>query len=382
MKLVHLSDLHLGKRVYDFSMLEDQQYILDAVIRVVETEKPDAVLIAGDVYDRSVPSEEAVALFDSFLVRLAQKNCPVFITSGNHDSPERLSFGSRILDRSGVYIAPVYKGDVKPVELQDGNGPVRVYMLPFVKPANVRACLEGEEIQTYTDAVAAAVRHMNVDTSVRNVLVAHQYVTGAMRSESEEMPVGGLDNVDASAFEPFDYVALGHLHGPQNPAARIRYCGSPLKYSFSEADQQKSVTVVELGAKGSDPVIRTVDLVPRRDLVEIRGRYAELTALSYYAGKDFKDAYLHVTLTDEEDEYDAIGKLRVIYPNLMKLDYDNTRTRTDRTIDEGPAGDVRTPAELFADFYEQQNNRGLNDVQKKYMDDLIEKTWERNDETD
>ena len=271
MKLIHLSDLHLGKRVNEFSMLEDQQYILTEILHIIDREKPDAVLIAGDVYDKSVPSAEAVSLLDDFLVRLAKRKLRIFLISGNHDSPERMAFGGRLMEGSGVHVAPVYDGRVTPVTLADAHGPVNFYLLPFVKPVHVRRCFPEREIDTCTDAVAAAVEHMNVDPSVRNVLVAHQFVTGAVRCESEELSVGGADNVDVSVFAPFDYVALGHIHGPQRVGREtVRYCGTPLKYSFSEAGHQKSVTVVELGAKGSVSV-NTVPLVPMRDLAELRG---------------------------------------------------------------------------------------------------------------
>lgn len=262
MKLIHLSDLHLGKRVNDFSMLEDQQYILAEILQIIDREKPDGVLIAGDVYDKSVPSAEAVALLDDFLVRLSKRELRIFVISGNHDSPERMAFGGRLMERSGVHLAPVYDGRVEPVVLTDEYGPVKLYLLPFVKPSHVRRCFPEREIATYTDAVAAAVEAMGVDTAVRNVLVTHQFVTGAARCDSEELSVGGTDNVDASVFDPFDYVALGHIHGPQQVGREtVRYCGTPLKYSFSEAGHKKSVTVVELGAKGS-VTIRTIPLKP------------------------------------------------------------------------------------------------------------------------
>ena len=281
MKLIHLSDLHLGKRVNEFSMLEDQAYILMKILNVIDDEQPDAVLIAGDVYDKTVPSAEAVELFDDFLVRLASRSfrgrsLQIFVISGNHDSPERLAFGGRLMDARGVHLSPVYSGSVKPVTLSDEFGPVNIYMLPFVKPVTVRRFFPDAKIENYTDAIAAAVGSMGIDTSGRNVLIAHQFVTGAERSESEDVSVGGMDNVDVTVFDGFDYVALGHIHGPQNIGSeRVRYCGTPLKYSFSEAAHRKSVTVVELGEKGS-LAVRTVPLIPKRDMVDLRGRYDEL----------------------------------------------------------------------------------------------------------
>ena len=251
MKLIHLSDLHLGKRVNEFSMIEDQEYILREILGIVREEEPDGVLIAGDIYDKSVPSVEAVELFDDFLKRLARQKTPVFIISGNHDSPERLAFAAELIEPSGIYIAPAYNGKVAPVSLSDAHGEVHIYMLPFIKPVHVRRIFPEDKVESYTDAVRAAIAHMNVAESERNILMTHQFVTGAARSDSEDICVGGSDNVDASVFQVFDYVALGHIHGPQNAGGeKARYCGSPLKYSFSEAGHRKSVTVVEMEEKG------------------------------------------------------------------------------------------------------------------------------------
>ncbi|MDE5721446.1 MAG: exonuclease SbcCD subunit D [Clostridia bacterium] len=373
MKIVHLSDLHLGKRVNEFPMLEEQEYILTKIINIIDGEKPEAVIIAGDVYDKSVPSAEAVALFDEFLYKLSKRGLQVFVISGNHDSSERIAFGGRLMDASGVRMSPVYSGEVAAVTLKDEHGEVRFYMLPFIKPAHVRKCFPDAEISTYTDAVRTAVEKMNIDKSVRNVLITHQFVTGAERSDSEEISVGGTDNVDACVFDGFDYVALGHIHRPQNVGKNARYCGTPLKYSFSEAGHEKSVTVAELGKKGSLE-IRTVPLKPRRDMVEIKGSYNELTLKSFYENTTLQDDYVHITLTDEEDIPDGIGKLRTVYKNLMKLDYDNTRTRTDAQT--GVAAVEKTPFELFSDFYEIQNNRPFSDEQAEFVKSLIEKITE------
>ena len=282
MKFFHLSDLHLGLRFREQSLIEDQKYILDEILSLAEKEKPDGALIAGDVYDKSVPPAEAVALLDDFLVRLSQI-CPhIFLISGNHDSAERVAFGGRLMSAKGVHLSPVYTGECAPVVLSDGYGAVNVYLLPFVKPAHVRRAFPEAEIgNDYTAALSLAVEKMKIDRAARNVLGCHQFVTGATRSESEET-VGGLDNVDSSAFEPFDYVALGHIHSPQNVSSeRIRYCGTPLKYSFSEAGQQKSVTVAELGKKG-DLRVRTLPLTPLRETREIRGTYEEVTRRDFY----------------------------------------------------------------------------------------------------
>ena len=375
MKLIHLSDLHLGKRVNEFSMLEDQAFILQEILRIIDEEQPQAVLLAGDIYDKSVPSGEAVQLFDGFLWELSSRKLQVFVISGNHDSPERLSFGGRLMEGSGIHLSPVYSGKVEPVVLEDAYGPVNVYLLPFLKPAHVRRYFPEEEIGTYTEALEKAVEALEIHKEQRNVLVTHQFVTGASRSDSEEISVGGSDNVDASVFDDFDYVALGHIHGPQNIGSpRIRYCGTPLKYSFSEVGQQKSVTMAELKEKGTLEVTAR-PLTPLRDLREIRGSYLEVTAKSFYEGRNRED-YLHITLTDEEDVPDGAAKLRVIYPNLMRLDYDNARTRS-RNLPEGaeePA--AKPPLELFEEFYERQNNQPMTEEQIRFSRELMETIWE------
>lgn len=374
MKFIHLSDLHIGKRVNEFSMLEDQKYILKVILGIIDDEKPDAIIIAGDVYDKSVPSAEAVQLLDDFLCRLADRKVPTYIISGNHDSAERLAFGGRLMDMSGIHISPVYDGQVIPHKMSDEYGNVNIYMLPFIKPVNVRRFFPDSEIESYTDAVKVAVENMNVDENERNVIITHQFVTGASRSESEDVSVGGTDNVDVTVFDCFDYVALGHIHGPQKMTREtVRYCGTPLKYSFSEANHKKSVTVVEMGAK--DKVeIRTIPLVPYRDMREIKGTYDEVTLKENYEGTNRED-YIHITLTDEEDIPDAIGKLRVIYPNLMKLDYDNKRTRNNQHIGGAENVDKKSPFELFSEFYEKQNNQSMTDEQNEFIQDLIDEIW-------
>ena len=377
MKFIHLSDLHIGKRVNEISMIEDQAYILTQIIRIIDGERPDAVVIAGDVYDKSIPPAEAVTLFDEFLCRLAKRSLPVLIISGNHDSPERLAFGGRLMAGSGIHLAPVYDGIVEPVTLSDSHGDVRFWLLPFIKPVHVKHCFPDAGIESCTDALRTAVEHMGVDFTGRNVLVTHQFVTGAATCESEEIIVGGSDNVDASVFEGFDYVALGHIHGPQNIGSnRIRYCGTPLKYSFSEAEHYKSVTVVELGEKGNLQ-LHTVPLTARHDIHQLRGTFAELTDKAFYTGTAVDD-YLHIILTDEEDVPEAVGRLRVIYPNLMKLSYDNTRTRTDQVVDGAENVKNKSPLELFEELYELQNNQPMSEVQMAFTRELIESIQEGN----
>jgi len=376
MKFLHLADLHLGKRVNGFSMLEDQAHILRQILAILDDEQPDGVLIAGDVYDKSVPSVEAVGLLDGFLTELRARGVPVLLISGNHDSSERLAFGGRVMDSCGIHISPVYDGALAPVTLHDTFGPVHVWLLPFVKPAHVRRWFPDADIESYTDAVAEAVAHMDIDTAARNVLVTHQFVTGGTRSGSEELSVGGTDNVDSGVFAPFDYVALGHLHGAQHIGREtIRYAGSPLKYSFSEARQHKSVTVVTLGEKG-DVQVRTVALTPLRELREIRGSYDELTARSFYEHTTYRSDYLHLILTDEQDVFDAMSRLRTIYPYLMTLDYDNARTRAAGGMSVPAETERRTPLELFEALYQRQNHRPMSEVQREYIAQLMEQIME------
>lgn len=376
MKFLHLADLHLGKRVNGFSMLEDQAHILRQILAILDDEQPDGVLIAGDVYDKSVPSVEAVELLDGFLTELRARGVPVLLISGNHDSPERLAFGGRVMDSCGIHISPVYDGALAPVTLQDAFGPVHVWLLPFVKPAHVRRWFPDADIESYTDAMAEAVAHMDIDTAARNVLVTHQFVTGGARSGSEELSVGGTDNVDSGVFAPFDYVALGHLHGAQHIGREtIRYAGSPLKYSFSEARQHKSVTVVTLGEKG-DVQVRTVALTPLRELREIRGSYDELTARSFYEHTTYRSDYLHLILTDEQDVFDAMSRLRTIYPYLMTLDYDNARTRAAGGMSVPAETERRTPLELFEALYKRQNHQPMSEVQRAYIAQLMEQIME------
>ena len=375
MRFLHLSDLHLGKRVNEFSMLEDQAYILKEILNIIDEQKVEAVLIAGDVYDKVIPSAEAVRLLDDFLTRLAARELPVFLISGNHDSAERIAFGSRLMSSRQIYLSPVFEADVEPVTVRDEYGEINIYMLPFVKPSLVKRLYPEEEIITYQDAVNAAVQHMQIDTDKRNILLAHQFVTGAARCDSEELSVGGVDDVDASVFEGFEYVALGHLHGPQKIGKEtVRYSGTPLKYSFSEASHKKAAVIVDVEEKGTVK-IQQIPLVPKHDMREIRGTYMEVTALDFYKDMNTED-YLHITLTDEEDIPDAIGKLRTIYPNIMKLSYDNLRTRAAVTVRGTAEVEEKSPMELLREFYELQNNQPMTDGQEEIARGMMEEIWE------
>ena len=379
MKFIHLADLHIGKRVNEFSMIDDQRYILEQITEKVKEDKPEAVLIAGDVYDKPLPPAEAVKLFDDFISALADTGTDVMVISGNHDSAERLSFGSRIMDKRGIHFVGGYDGETHKVTLKDEYGCVNFYMLPFIKPVHVRSAFpddeEAQNLSTFTEAVDFAIKKMDVDTSERNVLIAHQFVTGGERSESEEISVGGLDNVDAEVFSTFDYTALGHLHGPQNIGNEtIRYSGSPLKYSFSEVTQHKSITEAKLGKKGGKSAVESLVLEPIHDMKELKGSFYKLTNNDYF--KDIKtDDYIRIILTDEEDVIGALQSLRAIYPNIMRLDYDNERTRSTMILPDTEGNDLRTPLEIFESFYESQNGKAMDDEQTEIVSELIGKVW-------
>ena len=376
---MHLADLHLGKRVNGFSMMEDQEYILNRILEIMEEEQPDGLLIAGDVYDKTIPPAEAVRLMDDFLTAVAAKHVPVFLISGNHDSAERVAFGHQLMQGSGIWISPVYDGTIRHHTLEDRWGEVNIYLIPFLRPSVVRSFFPDVEIEDYTDALRTIIEDLQVDTSRRNVVLAHQFVTAAgalpETCDSEQLSVGGLDRVDGSVFSPFDYTALGHLHGPQRVGSEtIRYAGSPLKYSFSELHQKKSVTVAELRAKG-ETEIRQIPLQPRRDMIELRGTFEEILEEARKKG-ELQTDYYHMILTDETDVVDALSRLREYYPNIMLLDYDNRRTRSQKEVEQLDRVEERTPGELFAALYEQQNGQEMDSDRKEYLDGLIREIWE------
>ena len=396
MKLIHISDLHLGKRLNEFSMLEDQRYILEQIVTICVKEKVDALLLAGDIYDRPIPPVEAVRVLDQFLNELVAQVICVCAISGNHDSAERVAFGADLMKKSGVHLAGIYDGTTQRVTLTDKFGEVIVYLLPFIRPSVVRHAFGRDDIESYQDAVEAAIQQMNVDQAKRNILVAHQFVTGAGRCDSEDVMVGGIENVDASVFETFDYTALGHIHSPQNvgklrqassetlsekavkPVIKlsnvVRYCGTPLKYSISESEQEKSVTVIEMEEKGH-VTVRTIPLVPKHDVRKIHGSYMEVTARTFYQGTDPSD-YVQITLTDEEDIPDGIQKLRTIYPNLLSLGYDNQRTKAQQAIEPQETMTQKTEQELFEEFYEKQNNQPMSEEQSRFVKELLAKIKE------
>ena len=375
MRFAHLSDLHIGKRVNGFSMIEDQKYILSKIINIIKEEQVEAVLLAGDIYDKVIPSAEAVQLLNDFLINLSEYQIPIFIISGNHDSPERLAFGATFLKNSNIYISEVYGGLIEPITLEDDYGEIQVYLMPFLKPAMVRHALNREDIKTYQEAVQAAIDQLQLDKTKRNVALSHQFVIGATRSDSEEISVGGLDQIAHSVFDGFDYIALGHIHGPQYIGKEtIRYCGTPLKYSFSEASHIKSLTIVDIKEKGT-VAVRAIPLKPLRDMRKIRGMFHEITDPNYYKAENRED-YIQVTLLDEEEVMNGLERLRSIYPNIMRLEYDNKRTRERREILGEADIEQKTEFELFEEFYQYQNNQNMSEEQKEIVSSMIEKIRE------
>lgn len=375
MKFLHLSDLHLGKNLNGFSLYQDQAYILHQVVQIAQNEQIEAVIIAGDIFDKSVPNSQAIQLFDEFLTSWAELNLPVFIISGNHDNAQRVAFGANLFKQNNIFISPVYNGNISPITLEDNFGKINFYLLPFLKPTTVRNFFPDEEITSYNQAIEVALKNISLNTDERNILIAHQFVTGAYICDSEDIVVGGIDNTDANLFQNFDYVALGHLHTPQTVLREsIRYCGTLLKYSFSEINQEKSLTIVDFLAK-NDINIQTIPLKPLHDMRKLKGLYADLTLKTNYQ-KTNTDDYLAVILTDEEDIPDAINRLRSIYPNIMQLTYENTRTNTTKQLANIDIHNLKSPLTLFKEFYTQQNNQDLNTEQNAILEELIHDIWE------
>ncbi|MBP3568004.1 MAG: exonuclease SbcCD subunit D [Lachnospiraceae bacterium] len=390
MKLLHLADLHIGKRVYEYSMLEEQKAALLQAFQMAKEHQVDAVLIAGDVYDKTIPTVEGVKLFDTFLTALKTKKIPAFIISGNHDSAERLSFGRHLFENAEIYMSGTYEEEILKKTLVDEFGEVDIYLLPFLKPQQIEVAEGEEKPKDYTEAIRLVLNRLNINKNNRNVLIAHQFVGGSSvepeRADSETQSVGGVDMVDYRVFEAFDYVALGHLHGAQHVGREtVRYAGSPVKYSFSEARQVKTATLITIGRKSMGPMennevmasaeimIEKLPFTPIHDMREVRGTLAQLTSPEVLEEADPQD-YMHITLTDEEDIYDVFGKLRAVYPNLMALDFDNSRTRAEGAATMiGTAMKEKTTMELFREFFEKQAGAGLTPMQEQIMTDIIEK---------
>lgn len=377
MKFLHLADLHLGKILQEQSLIEDQEYMLNQIIEIIEKENIDAVLISGDVYDRSVPPAEAVNLLDCFLKTLIKElKIKVFMIAGNHDSKDRLAFGSKIFEDEGLYIESKYNGDLRKVELQDEYGKLYIYMLPFVKPIEVKQFFEDDLENNYNVAINKIISKEKINVEERNIILVHQFVTAGMvepeRTESEVLSLGGIENVDVSNFNDFDYVAIGHVHRPQKIGRNTaRYAGTMLKYSFSEINHNKTIPIIELKDKG-DININLVQLNPLRDMREIKGPIEELIKQENYECGNTND-YIKAVITNEEPVYDAIGQIRRIYPNTLKLEIRNSKTISNVEEQNINLENVKkkTELELFADFYKAQNNADLDEKRTEIIKNII-----------
>ncbi len=374
MKIAHLADLHLGKTLHGYSLIEDQRYICREITEKIRDHQIDTVIIAGDVYDRAVPSAEATVLLNDFLNDLSDLNVNVLMIAGNHDSADRLSYGASLFKKMKIYIAGSYTGKLEPVVLEDDYGEICFYLLPFIRPLHVNRYLgEEEKTGSYTEAVDYVLKHAGIDETKRNVLVMHQFVTGAKVDEngSEELIVGGLDQVSVDVLKGFDYTALGHIHRPQTILNEtIRYSGTPLKYSLGEIGQTKSFPVIELKEKGVVD-IQTVELKPLHEMRQVKGTFRKITKNHEQVSLD----YVHVILTDENEITDAGRILRNIYPNILRLEYDNQRTRTVREV-SAPVDTVqKTPLQIFAEFYEKRNGVTMSEDQQTLLQQIIEDIW-------
>ena len=374
MKIFHLADLHIGKIVNNYSMIEDQEYILNEIINYINKEAPKAIIIAGDIYDKPTPSAEAVKVFDKFLTELVTRQLVVFIISGNHDSPERLGFASSLIAHSNVYISSVFAGSPNKIQLTDEFGMINFYCLPFLKPQVVKYFYPDEAIDSYDDAIKAVIEKENIDKIERNILISHQFVIykgdTPERSESEIIPIGGIDSIDGTSFDAFDYVALGHLHSAQKIGRQtMRYAGSPLKYSLSEINHKKSIVMLDVNEK-DDIKLTLLPLMPRREMRKVRGKLDEVIMMA--EGTTTED-YVLVILTDEEIIIDANEKIRVYYPNFMKVEYENIRSQAMYAQDKIVDVENKTSMELFEEFYLEQNGAAPDAEQYKIVTKLLQK---------
>lgn len=374
MKILHLADLHLGKRVNEFSMLEDQRYILNQILDIVEEEAVEVVMICGDVYDKGIPPVDAIELLDDFLWKLAEKDCRTLMISGNHDSGDRLGFGKHLFQNSNLFIVSQFSGEIEKITIPCGNLPVNFYMLPFVKPVIVNQSL-GIHTQSYQECLRYLIEHTKIDPEEMNLLMAHQFVTAGKEnpelSDSETSSLGGIDNVDYRIFDPFDYVALGHIHKPQAMGRpQVRYSGSILKYSFSEIRKEKEVVLLHIEEnKKMEMSLRK--LKPLRDMREIKGTIRQLMEGEIRLGN--QEDYMQVTLTDEEEILDAIGKVRTVFPNVMQICLENRRYARQQQI-RAEEQDIlhQDPLQLFAEFYKMQNNIELEEEEAEKIKTIFE----------
>ncbi len=377
MILAHISDLHLGKSLYNYSLIEDQDYILEEIAGIIIEKKVDVLIIAGDVYDKNVAPEAGLKVLRKFLNRLVEAKIKVVIISGNHDSAERLTFGAEFMTEKGIYFSKVYDGVIEPVVFDDEYGPVNFYLLPFVKPSVVQHYFEEEKIESWNDAISAAVEHLNVNYNERNVIVAHQNIMNAKRCESEEIVIGLQDAVSDEIFKDFDYTALGHIHRQQKIGKyNVMFSGTPLKYSTSEFEHKKVMPLITLGEKGKVD-IELIPLVPKRDLRKITGTLDEIMTSSKTDPYNHED-FIDIVLTDENEVMDAISTLRTVYPNVLKITYDNMASRAAEKIENFNAVDKKNPFEIFETFFNSRRGRDMDEDEKEYLHALIEKIWGEN----
>lgn len=381
MKFAHLADLHIGKRLYEYSLIDNQRDILNKIVGLINKYNVDGVVISGDIYDKSVPPIDAVEIMDEFLSALAELDIFIIIIGGNHDSVARLSFASRILEKSRVFISPSFNGNIEKVELSDEFGDINFYLLPYIRPINVKRVYDDFSGDNFTEALKFVMDKINPDKSLRNVLVSHQFVTGAQKSDSEELYVGGSENVDYTLFDDFDYVALGHLHMPQNVGREtVRYAGTPLKYSFSEISHKKSMTIVDMKEKG-DVEIQEIPLVSAWELIELRGSLNELISNSITSSVD-KKSFVKITLTDEVLKNDALDILKNFYPYIVSIGYDNSMTRDNNIVQSTKVLMQQDPQQIVEELFVQQNNREMNAVERELINKLVKKVWGREYEAD
>ncbi len=378
MRFLHTADLHLGRRLNDIPLLEDQKILLHQIMDIAVSENVDGVIIAGDIYNKSVPGSDAMMLLDEFITHLVQKEIAVYMISGNHDSSERISYFSQLIRKAGIYTSEAFDGRLQQIITEDEYGPLTIHLMPFIRPIQIRKFYPEEEIITYEDAVRTVLKNSDIDVTQRNVLVCHQFVTGAETSDSEEFAVGGLDCINASLFDDFDYVALGHLHKPQKIRREgMRYAGSPMKYSLSEANHRKSVDVIDMKEKSTDPEIRQIPLDAPRDVREVTGTMAEIMDMEY------SEDYVKVTLTDEMVPPDARVTVSTVFPNMIKLAIRNSRMAEEMEITAADTIEDKSKMELFCDFYKMQNNDIMPDeYQMHIMEEILKELEAEKYETD
>lgn len=364
MKFIHISDLHFGKMLHGYSMADtDQPFWIERFMELICQEKPDAIVIAGDVYDRSIPSKEAVRLLDKFITRLTDLDIPVFMIAGNHDSGTRLSFASALLQEKKLYIAGEVTKEVANYTLEDEYGPITFWLVPYLFPAAVQEALEDKDINSYDQAMRRLLEEQDLDLSERNVIVSHQMVTDSgkpLETEGSEVMVGGVGNIDVSAYDGFDYVALGHIHAAQKVGRKtVRYSGSPINYHFSEAKRaSKGPVIVELKEKGSEPVIRVEELEVLHPMREIKGTYQEIYEQESKNKTD--NEYIRVVLTDELVPMDAVRNLSDLFEAkkcvLMETVHEPENRKTIEDIQNNMAVEEISVDELFTAFYREKNN--------------------------